>query len=403
MSYSRTAPFVKAIERAGITQYGPYMYEAHRVVLANIYQGLREVYSAKDFKNPAAAADQAARGLARLSGTAATLGMLGALSHFAAGMWGDDEEEKRSLLPEYARIMDFFNIGKDSSGMPILYAVSNIDPLGPITDLYRAARIGDQPIEAIWEQFKENYVAPALGGALYDAFARTTSIVDPMSSRPRKPLIAQWSPDGWSAAMSRTGNEDEWASIAHLIETRFMPGTARAWSDSNPIAAGGTTDEVAYNIARGLGARGIRFDPKVGVRDAAFNYDDTMKELRRELASYVENTTSPSAEEITQRLLTMRQAEKKAWDQIALTRRGVESLGLDDDEAIALMKEAGIPKETINQVMDETFASRVISKQSIESAAKREVGKAKTEEEKQKVINKWTTAWEILSELQGEE
>lgn len=403
MSYSRTAPFVKAIERAGITQYGPYMYEAHRVVLANIYQGLREVYSAKDFKNPAAAADQAARGLARLSGTAATLGMLGALSHFAAGMWGDDEEEKRALLPEYARVMDFFNIGKDSSGMPILYAVSNIDPLGPITDLYRAARIGDQPIEAIWEQFKENYVAPALGGALYDAFARTTSIVDPMSSRPRKPLIAQWSPDGWSAAMSRTGNEDEWASIAHLIETRFMPGTARAWSDSNPIAAGGTTDEVAYNIARGLGARGIRFDPKVGVRDAAFNYDDTMKELRRELASYVENTTSPSAEEITQRLLTMRQAEKKAWDQIALTRRGVESLGLDDDEAVALMKEAGIPKETINQVMDETFASRVISKQSIKSAAKREVGKAKTEEEKQKVIDKWTTAWEILSELQGEE
>ena len=34
ISYQRAAPFIKAVERAGITQFGPYLYEAHRATLA---------------------------------------------------------------------------------------------------------------------------------------------------------------------------------------------------------------------------------------------------------------------------------------------------------------------------------------------------------------------------------
>lgn len=402
MSYARTAPFVKAIERGGITQYGPYMYEAHRVILANLYQGAQELYRAKDLK-PKAAALMASRGTARIAGTSAVLGMLGALSHFAAGMWGDDEEDKRALLPEYARVMDFFSVGKDESGKPVLYAVSNIDPLGPTTDLYRAARLGDEPFESAWAQFKENYIAPSLGGALWDATARTTGLIPATSTRPRKPLVQQWFPEGWSAVTGTTGGEDKWASIAHLMETRFMPGTARAWSDSNPIAAGGTRDEIAYNVARGLGARGLRYDPRVGATNASFAYDDTMKTLRRSLTAYVETTTNPDAEEITSRLLDLREEEKKVWDQLASTRRGMVALGLSEDDADEALKEARVPKELISQLANNEYVSRVISEQSIQSAAKLQAKKARTDEEKEKIKAKWDTAWEILSELQGEQ
>lgn len=401
MSYSRTLPFLKALERGGVTQYGPYLYEAHRVVFANIYQGMLEVRRAKEFDNPAAQAKMAARGLARLTGTAGVLAMLAGLSHFAAGMWGDDEEDRRALLPEYARVMDFMPVGKDSEGRPILYGVSNADPLGPITDLYRAARISDKPVEALWKQFQENYIAPALGGALWDAAARTTGVVDPSSPRPRKPLVAQWFPNGWSSVVGTTGNEDAWSSVASLIETRYMPGTPRAWSDSNPIAVGGGADDVVYNTMRALGARSLRYDPEVGTRDAAFGYDDTIKNLRRDLAAYVENTTNPSAEEITSRLLDMRKEERKVYEQLAKTRRGMLSLGMTPAEVDAQFKEARLPKELIEQLGKEEYISRVVSKESISSAAKTQIRKAKTEADKQKLADKWETAWEILSELQG--
>lgn len=401
MSYSRTLPFLKALERGGITQYGPYLYEAHRVVLANLYQGMIEVRRAKEFTDSGAQAKMAARGLARMTGTAGVLAMLAGLSHFAAGMWGDDEEDRRALLPEYARVMDFMPVGKDSEGRPILYGVSNADPLGPITDLYRAARISDKPTEALWKQFQENYIAPSLGGALWDAAARTTGVVDPKSPRPKKPLVAQWFPNGWSTVTGATGGEDAWSSVANLIETRYMPGTPRAWSDSNPIAAGGSADAITYNIMRGIGARSLRYDPEVGTRDAAFGYDDTIKNLRRDLAAYVENTTNPSAEEITSRLLDMRKEERKVYEQLAKTRRGMLSLGMTPAEADAQLKEARVPKELIEQLGKEEFVSRVISETSIQSAAKTQIRKAKTEADKDKLADKWETAWEILSELQG--
>lgn len=403
MSYSRTLPFLKALERGGITQYGPYLYEAHRVVVANLYQGVLEMKRANDLEKPAAKAKMAARGLARITGTAGVLAMLGALSHFAAGMWGDDEEDRRALLPEYARVMDFLPVGKDSEGRPIIYGVSNADPLGPITDLYRAARIGDKPVEALWKQFKENYIAPALGGALWDAAAHTTGAIPATSPRPRKPLVAQWFPEGWSSAMGTVSNEDAWNSVASLIETRYMPGTPRAWSDSNPIAVGGSSDAITYNVMRGLGARALRYDPEVGTRDASFGYDDTIKNLRRDLTAYVENTTSPSSEEITSRLLDMRKEERKAWEQLAKTRRGMLSLDMSEAEVAAAFKEAKIPKELIEQLANEEYVSRVISKKSIQSAAKTQIRKAKTEADEEKLASKWNDAWEILSELQGGE
>lgn len=402
MSYSRTMPFVKMIERGGITQYAPYLYEAHRVIFSNLLQSAKEARDAAKMSNPKAAAMLAARSLARFAGTTGTLAAIGYASHALAGMWGDDEEDKRSLLPEYARVMDFINVGKDEEGRPVLYAISNLDPLGPATDLYRAARTSDRPMEALWNQFKENYIAPSLYGAVRDVFARTTGLVEPLTSRPRKPLLQQWSPDGWSAVVGVTGREDALAAIVNAVETRYLPGTARAWSDSNPKAVGTDLDSVAYNIARASGARGVRYDPEVGAKDAFFKYDSTMKEARRALASYVENTTNPSAEEITKRLLALRKDERQAWDQIARTYRGMIAIGMDEAEAYAKLKEAGVPKEVLRQIENEEFRSRVVSEQSLKNAAKLQIGKAKTQADREKLEEKWNTAMEILSELEIE-
>lgn len=402
MSYSRTMPFIKMIERGGITQYAPYLYEAHRVIFSNLLQSAKEARAAAKMSNPKAAAMMAARSLARFAGTTGTLAAIRYASHALAGMWGDDEEDKRSLLPEYARVMDFINVGKDEDGKPVLYAASNVDPLGPATDLYRAARISDRPMEALWNQFKENYIVPSLYGAVRDAFARTTGLVEPLTSRPRKPLLQQWTPDGWSAVVGVTGREDALAAIVSAVETRYLPGTARAWSDSNPKAVGTDIDSVAWNIARAVGARGVRYDPEVGAKDAFFKYDSTMKEARRALAAYVENTTNPSAEEITKRLLALRQDEKEAWDQIARTYRGMIAIGMDEAEAYAMLKEAGVPKEVLRQIENEEFRSRVVSKQSLKNAAKLQIGKAKTQADREKLEEKWNTAMEILSELEIE-
>lgn len=403
MSYSMTAPFIKAIERLGLTWYAPYLYEAHRVVLSNLYQGFSDVRRARDMNTPEAKLKMARHGMARMVGTGMTLGTIATISQLASRIWGDDEEDKRMLLPGFNRIADFIPIGKDEAGNPVLFALSRIDPIEPITDLYRAARHSDDPTAAIWEQFKENYVAPSLAGAAWDAMARTTGWVEPSRSRPRRPLIQQWNEDGWSAVMERTGEEDMWASLAGLVEARYLPGTARAWSETNPKAADGTMGSTLYNVARAVGARGVRVDPKVAATSTYIDYDRTMKDLRRQLSAYVENSTNPSAKEINSRLLDMREEEKEQWDNLASLRRGMIALGMTEEEAMASLKEAGVPKKIMNQLAEETYVSNVISQQSIKSAAQLQMKKARTEEDKEKMKNKWETAWEILSLLQGEE
>lgn len=51
----------------------------------------------------------------------------------------------------------------------------------------------------------------------------------------------------------------------------------RAWSQSNPVAADGTVNGAMYNIARALGARGIRYNPEVGVTSAGFEYKESYR------------------------------------------------------------------------------------------------------------------------------
>lgn len=405
ISYQRAAPFIKAVERAGITQFGPYLYEAHRATLANLYVGTQEIYRAKDFTNPKAKALMAARGTARIVGTGGFMTATYLLSRMAAGLFGDNEEEKRALLPEYSRNMDFVQVGTDSEGKPILYAASNLDPVGPLTDLIRAARRGEQPLEAVWDQFKESYIAPALGPKLYDAGARTANEylgwgLPTLDNRPRKPLIAQWSPGGWSATAGQMDNPDVARAWANLVETRYLPGTARAWSDNNPIAADGSVSGTAYNIARALGARGVHYDPQRGATNAGFEYKAQLDDLRSNLKNYIDNADGVTVEALTGRVLELRQRELEAANNLYKAYRGAVSVGMTDADFAAAAKQAKVSATALNSVMSGDYTSQVISEDSIKAGAEREM-RGKSQAEQEKIQAKWNTAWDILQQLQG--
>ena len=398
-------PFIKSVERAGITQFGPYLYEAHRATLANLYVGAQEIYRAKDFTNPKAQAMMAARGTARLVGTGGFMTATYMLSRMAAGLFGDNEEEKRALLPEYSRNMDFVQVGTDADGKPILYAASNLDPVGPLTDLIRAARRGEQPLEAVWDQFKENYIAPAIGAKLWDATMLTIneatgSELPTIDNRPRKPLIAQWSPGGWSATAGQMDNPDVARAWANLVETRYLPGTARAWSDSNPIAADGSVSGTAYNVARALGARGVRYDPQRGATNAGFEYKAQLDDLRSNLKNYIDNADGVTAEALTGRVLELRQRELEAANNFHRAYRGARSVGMSDEDFSKAAKVADVSQTALGGIMSGDYTSQVISEDSIKAGAEREM-RGKSQAEQEKIQAKWNTAWDILQQLQG--
>ena len=406
ISYQRVAPFIKAVERAGITQFGPYLYEAHRATLANLYVGAQEIYRAKDFTNPKAQAMMAARGTARLVGTGGFMTATYLLSRMAAGLFGDNEEEKRALLPEYSRNMDFVQVGTDADGKPILYAASNLDPVGPLTDLIRAARRGEQPLEAVWDQFKENYIAPAIGAKLWDATMLTIneatgSELPTIDNRPRKPLIAQWSPGGWSATAGQMDNPDVARAWANLVETRYLPGTARAWSDSNPIAADGSVSGTAYNVARALGARGVRYDPQRGATNAGFEYKAQLDDLRSNLKNYIDNADGVTAEALTGRVLELRQRELEAANNFHRAYRGARSVGMSDEDFSKAAKVADVSQTALGGIMSGDYLSQVVSEKSIQSGAEREMRGATNQAERDKILAKWNTAWDILQQLEG--
>jgi hypothetical protein len=404
ISYVRAAPFIKSIERAGFSQFGPYLYEAHRATLANVYVGVRDLYRAATLTNPKAKALATAHGTARIVGAMGYMGAAYAASQFLAGMWGDDEEDKRALLPEYARNMDFVPVGKDKDGYPILFAMSNVDPVGPLTDLLRAARLGEDPIEAVWNQFKENYIAPAIGTKLVDA--ATLSIneatgwrLPQIDGRPRKPLLQQWTPKGWQATAGQMENPDVARAWANLLETRYFPGTVRAWSDGNPIAADGSLDGTVFNIARGMGARGVRYNPEVGVTSAGFAYKDSLDKLRTNLKGFIENADTLSEQELTSRVLELQQQELEAARALRQAYRGSVAIGIGEEEFIKWATKAKVSKKALNGIVTGDYESQVVSEDSLKAGAQREMrGKSKSEQEKIKA--KWDAAWEILQGVQ---
>lgn len=406
ITYKRAMPLFKAMERQGLTAFGPYFYEVFRSQIGNALQGLGEIASSVKADTPAAAAQKLWRGSTRLSGQATYWSLAAGLtSALASIMFGDDDDEwdKRSLFPEYLQNQDFYPVGLDKNGKPIYFAVSRIDAIGPITDIMRQAMSGGLNFDQAKEELLNLYVRPRLVPQMWTA--GQTIFSD--TGKPRDPLTQQWSAEGYSRVLKAgeaVGLEDKTTkALTNLVEAALMPGTLNATKSTNPVIAqaGPAGDALAQAAmaARVIGATFVKPDPAKSMSFAKMDYDDQLKNARAQMFDMFRDHPNISDDEIIEKINEVSEDQHKYWNEVARVYRGMNATGMGKKEIAEALKESKISGELLKQVKHNKFEPTVVSKDSFTQLAANSM-RDMDKEEKKEAKKKWDAAWKRLNNMQ---
>jgi hypothetical protein len=417
VTYKRAVPIIKAFERGGITNFGTYFYETFRSQLGNAYQGLKEItVDVAKAKTPAAKAEKLARGTKRLAGQAAFWGFATEItSVLNAMMFGDDDDDwdKRALLPEYMQNQDMYTVGLDANGKPIMFAVSRVDPFGPVTDIMRQAALGGMDFEKGLKQLTDLYVTPRIVPQIVKLVGTIAG-----DDRPTKtPLIQELTPEGFETALKVTkagGMRDQttraWVNAA---EGSFLPGTLNAYREKNPIIAQPAIPENAtegekiaanvtaqvFSAARYFGATFVKANPDTAVYFANKNLEDVIKSGRKDMSDLFSDRPNVTDKEIQDLVQEVQTAERKRWNELARVYRGMKATGMEDKDINAALKDSQISGPLKSSLVNQKFESSAVSKQSFDSLMKKQLS-GKNEAEKKEITQKWKEAWTRLEKAQ---
>lgn len=383
-TYRRAAPLIKALEQRGFTMFGPYMSEVFRTQVTNILQGIGEIKRGNDATTPEGKRIMTMRGASRIAGQLVSYGLIyGAGKLLASATFGDDEEKEsalRSLLPEYLRDQDFGLMGRDENGYPVVYQLSRLDPVGPATDLLRAAYNGDDvTVKDILAKVADTYVTPRLAGRTYEL--GKAIVTDKAPSR--EPLAKQVAPEFYSDVIDiakKFGLDRATVLALTNIGESFMPGFMNSWRDSNGRVVGDTPQDAVFRIASYGGFTFNSLDPSKPLTFAARDYSSATKDARTRLAEFFRDNPDRTDLEIQNELLRLQKDEYDAFTQLAKVRNGANILEYPAAEAAAIMKKARLNTTQMRAIANGDFKSSVVSRESIQRYRDQDLADAKPSE-----------------------
>lgn len=404
-TYRRVAPILKAIESKGFSAFGPYMHEVFRTQIAGVFQGISEIQRSGQANTPEARNVMLLQGTKRLTGLAATWGMIGAASSLLSGItFGEDDDEneaKRALLPEFVRDQDFVEIGKDAKGNPVMFNVARFDPIGPATDLMRGILQGGIDPDDLSKKMLDLYVTPRIGPQALTAIGAT---LDPKVKARRAPLVQELAPEQYSTLLDMGRSigippriAKAWTNVAETL----YPGIATAWRSTNARPVPTDAVSSAANTATYLGMQLQSLDPAKSMRFSSMAYSDAVKLGRRDLVEMFQDNPDRTGEEVLSYVLKLRETEKKAFDELKKVYDGAVATGIPPRQVAAMMKEQKLSGDQINAVRTNNFASGLVSVKSLTEYERREL-QGKTREEQREIKQKWKDVRDLLKSTSRE-
>lgn len=386
ITYGKTPPFLRAVERYGISTFMPYFYNVPRMIVKSTLQGVSDVAMGISAKNPEAKVAAIQKGVMRLAGNAAgTYGAIMATRAMAALMNADNEDEvdeMKKMLRDDARFADPIYLGKNKDGIPLFFRTSRVDPMGPVTDIARVAlddSIDEKDkMQIIGEQvkgllFMNRFVAAGAGALLGTDKAKTPKRIE------RVPVLS----DATGLLKDGLGyNRGTNAIIA--IADSLLPGTIDAFDPNNPSLADGSEAgdfaDVLAMITRVSGGRVDKADPKAVVRDLSFRIKEIKDDARINVADRIRRGAS---EEGTAKSIA--KANSDIYDLMSrmtdVYEGMVDGMDMSPTAAMKVLKEdgslnsiqisnvrRGLPRDNVEL---SNRLGGVLSKRSLEEAGKR--------------------------------
>lgn len=396
ISYQRAAPFIKALERGGITMFGTYFYETFRVQAENIAEVYRDYQAAKDATTPEGRNVMLGRATKRALGIIASNALkYVAAKKFAELVFGDDEDKwynMRGLLPEFLQNQDFIPVGRDKDGHVVVFPISRLDPLGPNTDIIREIIHGNGDPKKVAQQLLDLYIAPRIAG----------SIIAQVADKGREPTFQQVAPGVYGEVVNATGGRAKVVKAFTNVAETALPGIANAYRSNNaaPIPTDPASQAWAYSTY--LGNRLYKIDPNESARFAGFEYSNFDKAAKDEVKEYFKSQTNPTVEDVQRVVTRITGDEKKEWDKLRRLYLGMEGFGMSSSDINAVLKDSPIPKAVQTTVANGTFVPNAITIRSLETY-RNNIKKGKSDREKEEVDKKWDAMIDTLTQVLQDE
>lgn len=346
IAYDRVNKYVRGIERTGASMYFPYMTEVFRVSATNYLQAYKDAKRASDPSLPPAAANKMlGMAMARFAGNTLALSTPLILGGALSALLGDDEDEwKRMMVSDINRPQDLRYTGLNAEGMPTYMPFGQLDPLGPVTDLYRTLNTtpGDasDKAKAVAAQMADLYIEPTWMARLYRA--ATGSIPDPAIER-SMPSLYKPTQDFLTEAGASYGAVRRSAFAAET----FLPGMIKAW---DPRSAPGDEGNVADSILNVAGARYENLNPQARVDSLYFEQDGLRSKAHNELNVAIANDPNLTEAKMKGLLLDFHQSEMERLRDVWKMRRSLEAWGQDEATIQEMLKKARFSKRDIEAV-----------------------------------------------------
>lgn len=396
ISYQRAAPFIKALERGGITMFGTYFYETFRVQVENIAEVGRDLQAAKDATTPEGRNVMLGRATKRALGILASNAMKYVLAKkFSELVFGDDEDKwynMRGLLPEFLQNQDFIPVGKDKDGHIVVFPISRLDPMGPNTDIIREIIHGDGDPKKVVQQLLDLYIAPRIAG----------SVIAQVTGKGREPTFQQVAPGVYAEVVNATGGRARVVKALTNIAETALPGIVNAYRSNNasPIPTDPASQVWAYTTY--LGNRLYKIDPNESAKFAGFAYSNFDKAAKDEIREYFKSQTDPTVEDVQRVVTRIVGEEKSEWDKLRRMYLGMEGFGMSKSDRRAVLEGSPIPKAVQTTVANGVFVPNTVSVRSLETY-RNNIIKGKSRREKEELEKKWNAMIDTLTQVLQDE
>lgn len=416
VSYTRTPAVLRAAESLGITTFASYFYNVPVNLVMNGVVGMQDMVRAVKANNPNAAAIMAFSGAKRLSGLGIALHVaINGLNALADGGDGEEEDDKiaamKNLLFDDAQFGASSYVGKDDKGNPLFFRWSRIDPFGPATDPIRAV-LSEDVSPAQKEEFLKNYLqdliirSRGVMGVTRVGMAVMTDepVKDRQSKLERIPGVGRII-DELTRKSREWGMEYDTAQAIVSWADTMMPGVIDAFDKNNPRVPFGEA-EVADNwegaatgfMASVVSSAGGRLDvanPEMAMNTRASALKKTRDEAKAVIRKESTNGSSPLdvidaavfyAEKERQAAAAVYDAYYGAKHGIGMPPKELSDLtegtyGALQKTDISMLKRGIDPRESSNWLVDN---SKVLNRDSITQAFKREAGRDKASQQEAK-------------------
>jgi len=401
ITYSRSPKILQAVESVGATRFINYYYETFRTSGNNLGVGMKDVIKGAKEGD----IGLATHGLARVSGTLASVGAANAFYYWAAkntaalmGLTasnaGDNKElseymkDASWLDPQYTTLLK-----DEKSGDTYGFDASMIGPYDPV------ASVMVPLLKAIANPDKADEYSEEAAKSAVSFFTPNSLIVGLIkASRGSSPTISRTSPELYNTLLQKavdSGLSQEQLNAALNISTPLVPGTLQDTAKGYYANASSSTKNI---LRSGIGAQKI--SPESDVKNylsRRFSYE--LREAKNSYTKLIREPINVSEERLEEEFKSAMEAISKPYSSLEKAYKANMAMGKDEDKFLVSMLNNGVDKKVATMIIEGKMYPAALVYQDMKREAKEQLLAMPEGPEQEKAIARWEAKLESLSNI----